>query len=859
MPTLILDEPKKDPRLVLDEPKEPRFGSGLYPEFPDLPDFEFSEEHRERMQNSLYYTAQYGIPPEMAFDMEPELTKEREKLDLLSDIEKAIKETPENIKIGTIGLAASIMFAIKRRGMMLSGGGIFSDEMVKHQFEPIKPMKREELPNIPGMIRPTIKDWPTGVLGEAFGLVTRLPHVAGIILQEKQRKLAEEQDRMLLQKAPITKALRKVTQSGVPSMIAAIGIGILTGDVITSLALLGEMEGGSAFQTQLESGASIMKANVIADLSEAAEIGGEMLVLPKIFKGVKEGFSLRQAFTTILENTTQEGITGFNQRFLEVFGIETTKGVSYEKAAIKALNEGINAVPENAWVGGATAGGAVMIRGGFDMAVTAKEAITAKKPTKPIAKPKEVIEKPAETLKPPISVPEAGREPAAKPAVETGQETERAEPITPVEGEVVDRAKALSAKEIQKQRIDGDISNSEAIQLLEIKREQTPDTKENQQVLSGIRLELQAARQAQRTPAPLAKPITPEAEAKQLYHYTDVEIKGNVLKAGQPHEQNYFGDGIYLTEKDRFPGKYEYPAELPKDLKILDLTSEKAYEDFRDKVVEKIGLPVYRSGQSLYDDFRYTAVNSENESQTNKAIRKAVAELTEDYDAIKSPYFGATEKDKSFEMIIKRESIAKQVPAKPVEKKAKSKKEKIEKPERKVSRLAKRTEELAVEKQLTESLGELPTYETMKMADQARMATEEITKDYEQAKQMALGKKAPPKGLRGASIYEAVKYKAVKEGDVETLRQLATESTIPTKLSALGQEIKAADTRTALADPVKAMQDIKKKKEAVVKKRKKITSIKRETSRMTKEMKSAIMETTTRRQNWSEFVESIRC
>ncbi len=182
-----------------------------------------------------------------------------------------------------------------------------------------------------------------------------------------------------------------------------------------------------------------------------------------------------------------------------------------------------------------------------------------------------------------------------------------------------------------------------------------------------------------------------------------------------------------------------------------------------------------------------------------------------------------------------------------------------EAPERKVSRLAKRTEELAVEKQLTESLGELPTYEKMKMADQAKMATEIIAEDYDRAKRMALGKEAPPKGLRAASIYEAVKYKAVKEGDVETLTQIATESTIPAELSALGQEIKAADTRTAMADPVKAMQDIKKKRETKVKKRTKVKSIKRETSRLTQEMKSVIRETTTRRQNWNEFVESIRC
>jgi hypothetical protein len=125
-----------------------------------------------------------------------------------------------------------------------------------------------------------------------------------------------------------------------------------------------------------------------------------MLVLPKLFKGVKEGFSLRDALTSVLENTTQEGITGFNQRFLEVFGLETTKGTLAEDAAIKALNEGIEAIPENAWVGGASAGGAVVVRGGFDLAISAKDALTAEKQDvrrdKPIAKPTEPPIKPTE-------------------------------------------------------------------------------------------------------------------------------------------------------------------------------------------------------------------------------------------------------------------------------------------------------------------------------------------------------------------------------------------------------------------------------------------------------------------------------
>jgi len=166
-------------------------------------------------------------------------------------------------------------------------------------------------------------------------------------------------------------------------------------------------------------------------------------------------------------------------------------------------------------------------------------------------------------------------------------------------------------------------------------------------------------------PSAEIKGFTPLEEATQkglnasLYHYTDTEIKGDILKKGNPHEQNYLGDGVYLTEKNRYPGEFEYQAEIPQNLKILDLTSDKAYENFRNKVSKRIGMPIERSGQSLYDDLRATAAYSKNENATNKAIRKAVEEISKGYDAIKAPYFGATATDNSFELVIKNKDVSK--------------------------------------------------------------------------------------------------------------------------------------------------------------------------------------------------------
>jgi len=80
---VVQEEPKwRNEAISLDEPA-------------DLPGFELSDEHKQRMSNSLYYTTQYGIPPELAFDMEPELTKE-ENLDRLS--EKRRTQITETLK-----------------------------------------------------------------------------------------------------------------------------------------------------------------------------------------------------------------------------------------------------------------------------------------------------------------------------------------------------------------------------------------------------------------------------------------------------------------------------------------------------------------------------------------------------------------------------------------------------------------------------------------------------------------------------------------------------------------------------------------------------------------------------------------
>lgn len=394
----VLDEPEAPPEgFVLDQPTfaidEPKATQEFIEKFilSDKPvtdwlpteqaelarsildDFEDPADQQAKISNAILLSELFGVPFETVISTQPEMMdqiygKELRAISnsvvnktLKEDAVQALKETPENIWIGTIGMGASALESVKRRAMQLAGGGVLPDEAIRSQFEAVTPSPEPSTagfqfnPNRLDFIRPQ-QPLPGAIAAGAFGVVTRLPDIGAKILRSKQRDLQDEQDIAEISNAPITKMARLVFQAGVPSMAVAAGMSVLTGNPMIGLVILGETEGGAAFEQQLQAGGSIRKSLIIAELSEAAEIGGEMLVFPKIVKGLTEGISLRKALTLIAENATQEGVTGFNQRFLEVYGNETTKGTDRVTAAKKAFSEGYRAIPENAFVGGATAG-----------------------------------------------------------------------------------------------------------------------------------------------------------------------------------------------------------------------------------------------------------------------------------------------------------------------------------------------------------------------------------------------------------------------------------------------------------------------------------------------------------------------
>lgn len=156
---------------------------------------------------------------------------------------------------------------------------------------------------------------------------------------------------------------------------------------------------------------------------------------------------------------------------------------------------------------------------------------------------------------------------------------------------------------------------------------------------------------------------------------------------------------------------------------------------------------------------------------------------------------------------------------------------------------------------ITESFGDLPEYRTLSMADQAAKAADLITKDYEGAKAVAMGEKQPPKGLLPESVFVGVEKRALAEGDVETLRQLATRSKLSTAATTMGQRIRTLGERDQ-ASPVGAILDVQAAREKDLAKRMDIEAAKAET---VNEIRDEVRKSASKPQAWADFIESIKC
>lgn len=177
--------------------------------------------------------------------------------------------------------------------------------------------------------------------------------------------------------------------------------------------------------------------------------------------------------------------------------------------------------------------------------------------------------------------------------------------------------------------------------------------------------------------------------------------------------------------------------------------------------------------------------------------------------------------------------------------------------EKGISRVGQSIEAKAIEKGLTRAFGETAEYDKITIKDQSAKMADLLT-DPERVKKIIAGEEQLPSDIRGGSFIKAVEDAALKVGDVETLQNLA-KSKLTSDTSIHAQELRTLAER----DPdsvVSRLRDVQQAREKAVEKRLgRKTNLKEAKEKEVQEMRHVVKKAVTKKQTWSEFVQSISC
>ncbi len=163
----------------------------------------------------------------------------------------------------------------------------------------------------------------------------------------------------------------------------------------------------------------------------------------------------------------------------------------------------------------------------------------------------------------------------------------------------------------------------------------------------------------------------------------------------------------------------------------------------------------------------------------------------------------------------------------------------------------------AIEKGLISGFKDLPEYKTVNLKDQAIKVGTILKENPKLAKQIALGEVEPPQGVLPEMMMNAVENRALEQGDVATLKALATSKT-SAEGTLMGQRIRAYGERNT-ESPVSAIKDVlKARKEAGIKKFG-TDDVKKVGSKELKQGKDTIRKHAPTEKSWGGFIESIIC
>jgi len=179
------------------------------------------------------------------------------------------------------------------------------------------------------------------------------------------------------------------------------------------------------------------------------------------------------------------------------------------------------------------------------------------------------------------------------------------------------------------------------------------------------------------------------------------------------------------------------------------------------------------------------------------------------------------------------------------------------KSEKKTSTLAKKINQRAIENRLTRAFDGLPEYDTVNVKDQIDKAYELYEFDENLAIDIALGKVPnPPDGILPETMLKVIEDSAVRSGNVDLLKKLATESSLSGEASIMGQRLRMLGER----DPnsaVAKMQEVANARAKAVEKTLKGKTVNQAKKEVVKEIKAAQPKVT--KMSWNQFVEGIQC
>jgi hypothetical protein len=160
-------------------------------------------------------------------------------------------------------------------------------------------------------------------------------------------------------------------------------------------------------------------------------------------------------------------------------------------------------------------------------------------------------------------------------------------------------------------------------------------------------------------------------------------------------------------------------------------------------------------------------------------------------------------------------------------------------------------ERKALVNKLATTVGDLPEYKTVSMADQASRAADLIASDPALARRVALGEANAPDGVLPESVFVAVENKAIAEGDVATIRDLATGK-LTGEATTMGQRIRTLGERDP-DSPVGAIKNV------IEVRMKGVKDVPRATAETVDLIRAQLAKAKIKPEAWADFVNSLRC